>query len=84
VGRAFILRWVKEIILKKQVTLRKIGSQFIETIASFDARPPAVRWYRGWDEVGKRLRQIGVATMDIALLKSDFDLGNDTALTHVP
>lgn len=70
--------------MKKKVTLRKIGSQFIETIKSPDARLPVVRWYRDWDEVEKRLRQIRVPRAEIALLKSAFDLGGDNALIHMP
>jgi hypothetical protein len=65
-----------EEFLNKTLLLRKIGSQFIETIAT-EGKHAAVRSYDNWDKVAVRLLQLGVPPDEISRIESAFDSGEE-------
>jgi hypothetical protein len=69
--------------VNKTLLLRKVGSQFIEAIAT-EGKHTAKRSFENWEEVAARLSQFGLLPEDIARVKSEFDSGQDTTSVQIP
>jgi hypothetical protein len=69
--------------LNKTLLLRKVGSQFIETIAT-EGKHAAKRSFDDWEKVEARLSHLGLLPEEIARVKSEFDSGKDTASVQMP
>jgi hypothetical protein len=66
--------------------LHKVGSQFIEAIIpeGRGVHSVAAPSYDSWEELAKRLRELGVPPEAIARVKSDFDSGKDNTSIDLP
>jgi len=67
--------------MNKTMTLRKLGpAEFVEAIARRGSQLLVTRSYQRWEDVEKRLREIGLSVEEIEHLKSDFDSGKESVL----
>jgi hypothetical protein len=70
--------------MPRTLTLRRRGSSFIETIETEETALSTKRRYAGWEQVDKRLREVGLASEEVLRLKAAFDSGADAALIRLP
>jgi hypothetical protein len=70
-------------ILNKTLQLRKVGSQFIESIAT-EGKHTAKRSFENWEKVEARLSNLGLLPEEIARVKAEFDSGKDTTSVQIP
>jgi hypothetical protein len=69
--------------VNKTLLLRKVGSQFIEAIAT-EGKHTAKRSFDNWEKVAARLSRLGILPEAIARVKSEFDSGKDTTSVQIP